>query len=1601
MSNSAYLAIRPSVIALLVVASLAAGLFGQVPGSGTAGSGVNNVFPPPDREMRQRLTRAQAALAEERFSDAVGELREIFENPETNDFFLGTAGSGDAQVSLKTQALALLGSMPAKGRELYELDCGAEARAALEKAFSAGDLTQLAEVSRRYFHTKAGYEATLLLGRYQLDQGRPLAAALTFKRVADVPHALAQYDPELSILLATCWVHASQPQQATDALVALKQRSPSAKVRLLDKEAPLFDTDDKALAWLEEIVGGSRLAPAATATQWVMFRGSETRNAATNGGVPLLNFNWKQPGVFDPQDGEKVNQQLRAARDRGEPSISSLQPLVVQDYVIIRQPEANRLLGIHLGTGKIKWVFPPFDENQALAASRVSPVSSRTPPQNLRDQELRQRVWEDNTFGQTSSDGRQVYVIDELGYAPMINISVPQVIVVAGGRRVQNVGYTKNSNTLVALDLKKQGYQNWAVGEKGDNPALSGAFFLGPPLPLGDQLYALAEQSGDIRLLCLNSKDGALDWKQQLAVVEEALPIVYDRVRRLAGASPSYADGVLVCPTSAGAVVAVDLVTRSLRWGYQYPRWDISRSTSMTITSSANRGGIQGHWLDGTATIADGSVVLTPVESQELHCLDLLTGKARWPAQPRDDMLFVACVHDGKIVLVGKNKLKAVHLADGNAGWATTVDLGNEMPTGRGYYSGKHYFLPVTGQHLLKIDLDEGKIVGRAKTEVDLGNVVCYQDQLISQGPQTVAAFFLSEPLQARLEADLQKNPNDVKALALKSQVLLQEGKSTESLNVLRQAHQIAPDDSGIRTLLVKVIFALLRDDFTAHAGLTGEVEKLATDPAQRREALRWHVKGLMQAGQTWDAFETVLELADIELAGASAMSGSSSGLEYVERDLVVRTDRWLQGRLHELMRSADEPTKARMAAEIQLRLQRVMESKNSGQLRAYLNLFGFHDGSQAARLALADQLIAADQLLEAELLAGELLETAEPAIAGTVRAALAALYEKAKRPELAARYYQELAARYGDVVCREGLTGNQLAERAKTVDALRPYLAAAWPAGQTETQPGPLVAGPERNLGFGQRLSYAVPITQFAGAAPRGLKLQYDQNQLLGIRSDLGQPLTFASLRPADGNFRRYYSAATNVLTGRAHGHLVVVNIGSEIVAVDALRGERASVDSVLWRQDSADLDPTQRVYASQKQVSNPLSGLRLVSYDSSGRMNFTTGPLQTTGVCYQKGRQLICADLVTGQSLWERSQIPPQAEIFGDGELLFLADPNSDEALVLSAIDGTDLGKRKLERTDRRWATHGRRVLAWDQTGTTLKVRLYDAWDQDAQGQHPDLWSRQVPQGTKGCLIDGEELALLEPGGQFTVISLATGELRFAVPLEPEPSLDYIQVQRSGSVGGTSSSDQYILMTTQNNPSPPPGLLVTPLGTANSPQSRIHGRVYAFARSTGKLQWQVPGFVAMHCLPIDQPAESPLLLFVRNQNNVGGGRTTQSVSVLCLDKRDGRVVYDGGVTQNGTTAQQASHCDILADPVKRTVTLALITQPSPSSLVFQVTDKPFPPQPPAQTGEVASETAGQPAGTVDGSIGRAIERINRGGNPADLIPAPPPVRGAVPVPR
>lgn len=1542
----------------------------------TNADNVVTIFMPAPRSLRQQLSRAQAAIAEERYADAVEALGGILSgetgDPElksnkgefADDFFLPIVNAGDPQTSLKTQALQMLGAMPEKGRRLYELNFGADARAMLDAALAEGNIPKLTEVARRYFHTKAGYEAAILLGRLNLDQGRPLAAALAFKRVADVPTAAAQYDPELSLLLATSWQFAGQQDKAKETLVALRQRNPGAKIAAGNKPVVLFARDDDALDWLTKLVGTGGKARAAEALQWVMFRGNETRTAVTNASLPLLSPRWTVPSVDDPQDAIKIRQQAKTPADRI--IIPSLQPLVVKDYVIYRT--ADRVLGASLqDQGKRVWYFP-WDESAFEKAARTSSTQPRSPISSTREQQLDVRIWKDHPYGEMSSDGNQVFLIDEIGFPSVFNNNQMQQRIFMGprGGMFNNPFNQQTTNKLAAIDLNRQGALNWKIGgESGeDDPNLAGAFFLGPPLPLAGQLFTLAEFNGEVRLLCLNAKTGTLEWKQSLAMMPEGRTITLDSVRRLAGATPSFAEGVLVCPTSGEGVAAVDLATRTLRWGYQYPRLDANsfrRVNGFQMQINDGTGGKE-HWIDGSVTISGGTVLLTPVESMDFHCLDLLTGKPKWKSLPCEEMLFLGCVHEGKAILVGKRQVKAINIADGKEAWAASLDLEGDAPSGRGYYSDRFYYLPTSSAQILKIDLDKGAVAAQMKTGTTLGNLICYKDELISQTPEGISSFYLAEPLRKRTEELLAKNPDDAWALARKGEILLQDGKQEEALATLRRALVLAPNDAETKGMLARAMLSLLRADFAAHQALAAEAEPLLADqPVLRREFYRLRAQAMEKAGSPLEAFAAYIALRD--------QTGEQAEMEEISREHSVRREQWISARLAALFAKANPQVKKQLEEQVQVRLTKAQEASGTTALAEFVNFFRFHPLAAEAQLELAQRYVKLDKLLEAELAVGELATHNEPTIAGKANAVLAATYEAAGRFELARERYETLAEKYSAVVCLPGKTGKDLADEAALRQNIQAKIASrSWPSGNVEAKVAELQGG---SVSFGSNYRVVVPISEFRGAAPRGLRGQISTSEFRAFDS-AGKLISTTSLLRT-GNIQQVMPS--NPASGKLVGHLTLILSGGEIVAVDALR-ERPGItaEGLLWRNDTTDGDPSSRgrnSYSARQGLGNPLLPGSYRNSVQIDRQQGAIGAVSPLGVTYLHGRQLTCVEAVSGRVLWERSGIETGSDVFGDEHKVVVIAPGekSDQALVYSAIDGTLLDRRMVHPQDHRWATCGRNVLAWEAgEGKLVHLQLYDASNQGA-----GLWTKDVSQPAKGFIINGEELALLEPSGKFTVVSLKTGKELMSASVDPEPELQSIAV--------VASRGQYLLCTKQPETGEASGVTAFPLQNGGPVGASVHGKVYAFDRATGALQWQTPAFVSQHALPPDQPAESPVLVFARRKNvSRGGGATSTVSSLLCLDRRDGSVVFEEDAIMG-----VASACDTMCDRDSRTVVIHVTGNDGSRTVTLKFTDNPAPPRPPAQLGIMSSRTVGEQRGTivdVATDIFRALNEVPPGGN-------------------
>src|SRR5262249_14473880 len=194
-------------------------------------------------------------------------------------------------------------------------------------------------------------------------------------------------------------------------------------------------------------------------------------------------------------------------------------------------------------------------------------------------------LFENTTLGTLSTDNQRVYVIDDLAVPPHSSQWTQ-----GGWAGVQPPHFgplhqAVYQNWLVAIDMET-GKLSWELGglrtpstsrqdaaPKADANGLDNSYFLGPPLPLGGKLYVLTEKNAELVLVCLDPpKDGGsaprVLWKQTLATVRDRL--VQDPVRRVQAAHLAYGDGILVCPTNAGAVLGIDLLTHSLVWAHSY-----------------------------------------------------------------------------------------------------------------------------------------------------------------------------------------------------------------------------------------------------------------------------------------------------------------------------------------------------------------------------------------------------------------------------------------------------------------------------------------------------------------------------------------------------------------------------------------------------------------------------------------------------------------------------------------------------------------------------------------------------------------------------------------------------------------------------------------------------------------------------------------------------------------------------------------------------------------------------------------------------------------------------------------------------------------------
>lgn len=1483
---------------------------------------VSGVYLPSDRTLSRAMTRARDRLGEREFHQSLTFLQEMLSKEE--DTFLDQWDGPADRLGLKATARRLIGELPTEGRDAYELLHGATARRQLEAALTSGDQDGLAQVVRQFYHTTAGYEAALVLAQLEADRGHHLAAAQLYQELLDAPQAAAQFEPQLSVMAAINHLAAGEPELATSALKALAERSPGVKLELGGQQSTLPAADADLIAWLSQFVG-QPLAPTRAEANWLTAHGDPSRNAQYPGGPPHLRARWQARVINEPNAETYLSDKARLLNQRGVAAMPGARPLAVGDIVLMRTPQ--NIVAVDWQSGKRIWETRDDDglDSDQLRASLTSEREEEASDGGINP--LDQRIWDDTLASSLSSDGKRVFVVRGLTVSNQEESQAIQVVPGFGGGMISA---TQTTNQLTAFDLETQGKLIWELdGSRAEGP-LAGAFFLGTPLAIDNTLFVMAEIRSAVYLLALAPQSGELRWQQQLVGLEQGIGL--DPIRRLAGSAPSYAGGILVCPTGAGAVVAVDVVKREFVWVYRYPRDASSLAGFRNLWQQPDQNHpprASAKWQDNSVIIAEGKVFLTPPESAEMFCLDLRTGALAWKHRA-SDALFAGCVNHGFVLLIGTDAVEALRVNDGTPAWKDeSIPLpSGVLPAGQGYLSEDHYYLPLTNGEVAAIDVAAGKLDAPIAGEhaMPLGNLICYRGTILSQSALVLDKFEQSNVLRHRAVAALAKNPDDAEALRELAEMKRVDGDRAEAVRLLKRAYELAPNDVLTQETLAECLLEALGADFVAFRDDVPILRALCRSREQELALLRIETLGLDSLKDRLAAFDSYLRLVD-------ATTDEPAYLQ-VDDKYGVRSDRWIRGRLGALWAEASPAERESLAAKLESRRPVLLGTPDTTSLARYLAHYDQLPGAGAIRLQLARSLVDGQHFQEAELELLQLATAADTESQAAVAVLMTKLLAFSKHPEEAAPFATKLATKWKEVVTLDGLTGGQWLERfaRELADASETY---KWPSGAVAAKfdqsgmPGGARADTINRSENEQQSSFRLLRIE-QDSVPNASAMQWlvtnDGSGLIGRSASGSNVFRWGSER--DNSWLRQNNDSSFVHGARL-GHLLIVSLGGQIVALDARSGE-TSEGEALWQAY-----PLGRFSTALRRGSrSPTRRRDLVYYSSSDRKRATLmagavigalGPATPLGVVFQEQETLRCVDPVSGETLWERTDIPTGCELFGDQELVFAADVEKQIAYVVRMIDGRLLGQRELPEVP--WMmTSGRNVAKIGfntvRDKRSVFLRVTDIWAKK------ELFSAEYVIDARLASVEPTAVAIYEPSGKFQLLDVGTGKLIIDQQLAPLPKPRSIETLLSGN--------QLFVMISNQGPQQ------EHLPVLRPDYPIVNGLVYAFDKNSGEPLWPSPAVVRDRGIALAQPIDLPVLVFVDREmkRDTGGGGS--KLRLLCLDKNTGQAVYrnDNLPDTAGGRFRIRSERDG-GDKV--------YVEMSAGEVQLALSDEPRPPQPPA----------------------------------------------------
>ncbi len=1572
-------------------------------GNGSA-AGLSSIKIVEDSRFRQVINVGRDCIKDKEWNQAVQALQAVL-NEKKDNFVQITetdaAGRDNTRwTSVKFEANNLIGSMAVEGLQTYEVAYGAEAKGLLDDAKKTGNREAIAEIAQKFCHTKAGIEANEILATLYLARGQVFTAALKFEQILAMNPDWAKVS-DLTLFKASLAFHRAGNAKSYDSTWKRLQAN------LQGKQGLQVGEDLVPMAKLEDTLKETTVVSDVNVYDWPSWRGNDKNAAQASGSPPLLDsWLFKRPIFRDKLDGtneedpdqaieQRVTGILKVMNDANQPVLPGFFPIASQGLMVYRNHRG--LVGVALKKmkmeydgvpymferGQIVWKTMGMDRSlgELIANTRTRPRVEGWMDSYNQVQGFNSFLFDNTTLGTIATDHRFVYAINDMAVPPH-----PQMFTQFAFNQPQINGQDLKAyfeqNALSAYGLQ-DGRLQWDLN--GNDPAFKQSHFISMPISIGGKLYVLNEKQiptpgggvgnpfiggrmnpypgeSELRLVCIdpsklekvgNSSKPAIIAVQPLGGVSQDARYLQDVSRRVNGIQLAYGEGVLVCPTNAGEVFGIDLMTRSLVWSYPYRETAHQMIQLPGMPNIGIRPGIKmpatttevSKWKSSPPAIHDGRIIFTAPDADSIHCINLRDGRPQWKRKQDDGDLYFAGAFQGRAIIVGKNMVRALDVKTGSQVWSIHT---GDFPSGQGVASKGIYYLPLKRGEIMAVDIERGFVKARNRASAQgnaPGNLVFYEGMVLSQTATEVVAF-----PQLSVKLDLAKiesfnDPENLTKLTDYGELLLKDGQIASAVERLLKVYQRSPADplaKRVKERLFEAITDLMHADFDSAAKDHLTVYKaLCSVPndrneEQRRKSMFHRIvgEGREKQGNLVDAFEQYKEF------GALPIHREQGGIASLEDPTVkIPVSVWLRGRIGGMISKATPQQREPLEAKIADEWKAVEAKKDVGQYRSFVGMFDvpFRVGREA-RIRLADSLMENNDrgaFLEAELYLYQILGSeyrSEPASGGRALASLARLEEKKTTVEsmrLAAAYYRELGTHFANVPVRGEKTGKDLVNELATDKRFLPFLEEIRnPFGSAKIAARDLQPGQYPAAGsFGIVLTPTGDASGFAKHNELVLEANAFNPRLMLREIGADKPRWTTNLGNVQMNqmiFPHLYNP-TNPNTGmpanylpnarhrfyHAKGHLVVCQVGVMVYCFEGDSGKK------LWEIQTTDNVQNNGFVHLQQVVVDAEGNPEFVYWNQLNNQRFRVqigriGTVQSSYVAVLSQKGMTVVDPLTGKTMWTRNDIGLNSHVFGNDQYLFVADANDGGAVgvgrVFRANDGQIMRFPDFSAAfSNRIRMLDHQILAAQSNRNDLTLRLYDI----TSGK--DTWTKTFAANSIVLQTEDAGIAgIVEPDGKLTIVEAATGKVILTsnitsggrVTVEDLRNLRnplllsdsdryYVALNRPIDATAVSQGNIYNNFNNVTRCLPVNGWVVAVY--KNDGQRKAQDRMISWKK--GDLAWHSQTPITNQLLVMDQFDVSPVLVFTARYIRMNPKTGNAWVSVTqSLSKTTGKWTYDSG---------------------------------------------------------------------------------------------------------